>query len=547
MNLRRTLLRPVAHLAGLHASGQGRAFLRSHQRTQRQQDELLESMIRAFRDTDFGRDHGFDRIRGYDDLVRAVPVATYERFAPYIDKVLAGRTTALLPPGQKLLMFSLTSGTTGKPKHIPVTGQFADDMRRGWNVFGIRLLHDHPASWLRPILQISSPMRESVSPGGLPCGAVSGLLAVTQKSIVRRMYVVPPEVAYIGDATSRYYVTLRCGVGRDVAFITTANPSSTIRLIEVGQEYASRLIRDVADGTCTPPAPIDPAIARVLRFKPNPRLARRMADGLARDGRLLPRHFWDIDFLANWTGGTLELYLAPLREMFDGVPVRDIGLLASEGRFSVPIEDNRPYGIADITSNFLEFIPSDRRGDANPPTLRADEVEIGRDYYLVFSNPTGLWRYNLDDCVKVVGFYGQTPIIEFLHRGKHTANITGEKITEHQVVEAMRQAAARLNLRVERFTLQGHFAQEPYYLLAMDEIDQGVAAALAETMDTSLSEINMEYQSKRKTSRLGPIRISLLPAGSMAAAERSQIANRHGRAEQYKHQYLLTDVVKDNG
>ncbi|GAH84039.1 unnamed protein product, partial [marine sediment metagenome] len=186
------------------------------------------------------------------------------------------------------------------------------------------------------------------------------------------------------------------------------------------------------DGTLTPPGEIS-AAARGLRFRPSPALARRLEDGIARDGVLLPRHFWNVAFLANWTGGTLKLYLPRLRELFGSVPIRDIGLLASEGRFSIPLADETPAGVAEITSNFLEFIPADRIGEAPPPALRAEQVELGQEYFLVVTNWAGLWRYNMDDRVRVVDRLGDSPVFEFLSRGLHTANITGEKLTEHQV------------------------------------------------------------------------------------------------------------------
>ena len=58
---------------------------------------------------------------------------------------------------------------------------------------------------------------------------------------------------------------------------------------------------------------------------------------------------WNVSFLANWTGGTLKLYLPRLAELFDNVPVRDIGLVASEGRFSIPLSDDSPAGVAEVT------------------------------------------------------------------------------------------------------------------------------------------------------------------------------------------------------
>jgi hypothetical protein len=547
MSFARTLLRPVAFLAGRHAAGQVRAFLAAHKNTAQTQHRVLVELLAAHRDTAFGRDHGFDRIRTYADFVAAVPVRSYDALKPYADRVFAGEFNALLPPGERALMFSQTSGTTGQPKYIPVTSRFLAEMRRGWNIFGVKALTDHPEAWLRPLMTINSSMHESASPTGVPCGAISGLLAAKQKLIVRRMYVAPHQAADISDPLVKYYTILRCGIGRDVSIITTANPSSTIRIIEVGQAHAEELIRDVADGTISPPGGLPPTLEGRLRFRRNAGLARRMEDGLRRDGQLLPRHFWNISLLCNWTGGTLKLYLRRLRELFGDVPVRDIGLLASEGRFSVPLEDHSPAGAAEITANFLEFIPAADYGRDDPPTLRAHELAIGEEYFLVLSNWAGLWRYSIDDRLRVTGHFGQSPVFEFLSRGLYSSNITGEKITEYQVVEAMRRAAACLGAALDRFCLQGRFAATPHYELQIEPAEGWAPQALAEAMDRELAGLNVEYAAKRHSGRLGCIRASAVAPGHFDRAERQAIASRRGRSEQYKHQYLLTEVLDGEG
>jgi hypothetical protein len=547
MGLRRTFLRGVAYVAGQHASRQLAAFMRSHQRTRECQQELLMEFLARHRDTAFGRDHGFANIRSVEDFRAAVPVGNYDSHRPYIQRVLHGESTALLPPGEEPMMFSMTSGTTGEPKYIPVTRRFLADIRRGWNIFGLNLLRKYPQGWLRPILQISSPMDDSVSPRGVACGAISGLLARTQKKIVRRMYVVPQPVYGIQDPTAKYYAILRCGIEKDVAIITTANPSSTIRMIEAGQAHAERMIRDVADGTFTPPGEFPRDIAASLKFSPNPALAKKLQTGVDRDNGLMPRHFWNIAFLTNWTGGTLKLYIPRLKALFDDAPVRDIGLLASEGRFSIPLEDETSAGAAEITANFLEFIPEEEYESASPRTLLAHELEAGREYFLVLTNWTGLCRYNLDDRVRVTGFLGQSPVFEFLSRGLRTANITGEKLTEYHVVEAMRRASELLNTRVQRFVVQGRFARQPYYELRLDRGETSSDPdALARKMDETLRQLNIEYDSKRQSDRLGALKALVLPEGTLEAEEIRRIRSRRGRSEQYKHQYLLTEVLSED-
>ena len=98
MNITRTILRPLAFVAGLHVGRQVRSFLAAHGDTAGVQDRLLAELIRHHADTAFGRDHGFAGIRTYDDFRSAVAVGSYEALRPYVRRVLEGDTTALLPP-----------------------------------------------------------------------------------------------------------------------------------------------------------------------------------------------------------------------------------------------------------------------------------------------------------------------------------------------------------------------------------------------------------------------------------------------------------------
>jgi len=544
MGLLQTAFRPLARLAAAHASRQLREFLAAHQRTAQVQEELLRRLLAASAGTAFGRDHGLGRVRSYEDLRRALPIGDFETHRPYVQRVLAGEVQAMFPPGEKILMFAVTSGTTGAPKHIPVTARFVREYRRGWNVFGRKVLEDHPGGWMRKIVAITSSPLESLTAGGVPCGSISGLLAEKQKWVVRRMYPVGPQVRRVRDPEARYYATIRASICQDVGILTTANPSSAIRLAEVARDNAARLIRDVHDGTLSLPAETCPELAG-LSFRPDPLAAARLEGVLARHGQLLPKHFWNLALMTLWTGGTLGLYLPKVREYYGQVPIRDIGLLASEGRLSVPLADETPAGVAEITSNYLEFIPAGQIESDRPDVLRAHEVEPGQEYFLVLSNWAGLWRYNIDDRVRVVGRVGDSPVIEFLSKGLHTSSITGEKLTEHQVVEALGRAAAELGRRVDTFTLRGYFSDPPYYLLEVEDLPGAVAESLAERMDRALGALNVEYRSKRGSGRLGPVRVRVLPAGTFARRQGQELARRGGRLEQYKHRYLIPEIVPD--
>src|SRR5262249_11059704 len=153
------------------------------------------------------------------------------------------------------------------------------------------MLSDHPRAVLRAILQSSSRYDESYTSAGIPCGAITGLLARTQKSIVRRYYVGGPEIAYIDDPRGRYYALARFGIVRDVAFAVTANPATLIRIAQTANEESESLIRDVRDGTICASFVNDAPLLRRLcqRLRPNAARAQELERIRSASKALRPR------------------------------------------------------------------------------------------------------------------------------------------------------------------------------------------------------------------------------------------------------------------
>ena len=93
---------------------------------------------------------------------------------------------------------------------------------------------------------------------------------------------------------------------------------------------------------------------------------------------------------------------------------------------TIPLQDESKNGILDFQSSYFEFIPEDQYGSKDPCILEAHELEEGHSYYLLLTNCGGLFRYDIRDVVRCVGFQGQAPLLEFLHKGAHCTNIAGE-------------------------------------------------------------------------------------------------------------------------
>lgn len=560
-----------------------RRFERDARATAEVQRRVLLELLRRNAESDFGREHGFISVRGIDDYRRRTPIRDHAHLSPWLDRVEAGQTQALFAPGERVLMFALSSGSTNRPKMIPVTPEFVRHYRRGWQLFGYKALVDHPGCFVRDLVQVVSPMDERRTALGVPCGAISGLLASTQRRLVRRYYAVPRETAYLSDPTARYYTIMRFAAPRDVAWVVTASPATTLQLVRAARDHAERLIRDVHDGTWTPPGEaIRTEAAASLRrdLRPDPASARRLARCAEARGALLPRDYWRLGFLANWTGGTLGLHLGEFPQFFGDTPVRDIGLLATEGRVTFGVDDATPSGVLDVQSAFFEFAPVEFDAGGEAQTLLAHELTKGETYRVILTNAAGLYRYDLGDYVRATGFLGTAPLLEFLHRGARVASMTGEKLTEWQVVEAFRRACEARGIEPGVFVLAPQWGDPPHYRLYLEgaKKDPSIArkdpptsdpksqtpdprspvpgprdprpdtrlTTLANTMDQALSELNMEYGSKRRSNRLGVVRVAVLPAGTLADID-TRLQQRHGASrEQFKRQYLHTQPRHDD-
>lgn len=543
-------------VAGLPFLAQSRArarrFMASCRDAGQVQKNLLMARLARHADSSFGRDHHFGQIQTEADYRRQVPIRDYEGHEPYIDRVRNGDIQALFGPKTEVLMFALTSGTTNRPKTIPVTRESLQNYRDGWTNWGIMAFDAHHAiidAGLKPILQLASDWQESFTPAGIPCGAITGLTAHMQNPLVRITYCMPPAASKIKDISSKYYLAMRLSAYRDLGATIAANPSTILAIVRLGDREKESLIRDIADGTISTRWEIPPLVRQAVRVRTRwkrKQTARRLEAIVNRTGRLLPRDYWpNLQFMANWTGGTMGAYLRGYPEYFGDRPIRDIGLIASEGRFTIPVADGTAAGILDIQHHYFEFIPEAEIGHAQPETVAAVDLREGEQYFLVPTTAGGLYRYMMHDLVRCVGFEGQAPVIEFLSKGAHFSSLTGEKLSEYQVVCAANTAQQITGIRVGSYLVLPRWGDPPAYALLLEETDvtDDAAATLAGEVERQLQRVNLEYENKRSTLRLDPIQPIRISAGSWVDFQRRRLAKSGGTVEQYKQPCLLADLT----
>jgi hypothetical protein len=524
------------------------AFEDATRNPQKVQAELLLRILAQQAATAFGKDHHFATIRSISDLRKIIPVRGYDYVEPYMQRVLKGETTALLTD-KKIHMFAMTSGTTATRKYIPVTDQYLADYKRGWNIWGLKVFRDHPEVRMRPIVQMSGDWQEFHTETGIPCGAVTGLTAQMQMRIVRWIYCVPAIVGKVKDPAAKSYLALRLSLPRNPGMIIAANPSTLVNFARAGDLEKETLIRDIHDGTLSSrfdiPAEVRAAVQGRIGKRHADR-AKQLEEIVRQTGTLYPKDYWPRDcVIGNWMGGSVAAYLRHFPKYYGATPIRDVGLIASEGRMTIPMADGTPSGVLDVTSHVFEFIPEEEGDSPNPTVLSAHELQVGRTYYILLTTAYGLYRYNIFDVVRCTGYFNQTPLVEFLSKGAHFANITGEKVSEHQITAAMADVLRTMDLNLTAYSVAPCWDDVlPFYGLFIERADlasreQGIQ--LTQALEKRLANINIEYASKRESQRLGLMRLFLLPAHSWQQWDRQRLARTGGTLEQYKHPCLIAD------
>lgn len=519
------------------------------------QRTLLTDLLRLNQSSEFSQDYGLTERTTLQEFRQRVPVADYEFIRDYVDQVADGNHAALLGETNKLQMFAMTSGTTAASKLIPVTTRFLDDYRRGWQTWGIGTYSDHALLQKLNIVQISSSHQKTRTADGTPCGNISGLVAAMQKRVVRSLYTIPAAVAEIADAEARRYSILRLALADPwVGMIITANPSTLLQMIESANRWAELLIRDIRNGGISG---VDLPGSQLHDFKsrlrPDFRRASQLEQVMDQHGALRPRACWPmLQALGVWCGGSAAAYIPKLKQVFDGITIRDHGLHASEGRMTLPLQDESSSGLLEIQTHFFEFLPVAEAESAIPVVLEAHELQEGAEYYILLTTSSGLYRYNIRDIVRCSGFYGTTPLLEFRHKGAHISSITGEKLAESQVVEAVNAAVRECGVNLELFTLTPQWGEPPGYTLfvqcdpAYGEPDSLRLSRFAAVVDEQLANANVEYRDKRESGRLASVRLQVLPPQHWDSFTKTRQSRSGGSPEQYKHPCLLPDPEFQN-
>jgi hypothetical protein len=421
------------------------------------QRRTLGRLVRAARDTRFGRDHDFGRVRTVADYQRRVPLRDYDAFWTAYWQPAFPRLADVTWPGF-IPYLALSSGTTsGATKYLPVSAEMVASNRRAALTTLAFFRQACPSAPLfrGRIFFLGGTTDLVPLADGVLAGDLSGI-AAREVAPVLRPYTFPPlELALLRDWDEKV---------RRLAEQSAALPITAVSGVPSWLLVLFDRLRQLTGQACV--ADVWPALRLVIH------------------------------------GGTkFDPYRALFREVIGSDRVRFLEVYpASEGFLAV--EDPR-HGLLRLLPDhgvFFEFVPVEDLGKDRPARHTTRDLEVGVPYAPALTTCAGAWGYLLGDTVCFER--RDPPLLRFTGRTRYFLSAFGEHLISEEVERAVAAAAAATGAAVADFHVGPVFsasAAEPgrhRYLVEFvrPPADLGCFAA---ALDAALCRLNEDYAAHR--------------------------------------------------
>lgn len=480
--------------------------------------ELLMRMLDDNKDTEYGRKYGFADIKSVAEFQERVPLTTFDDYAGYVYRMTEGGESGLIS-AYNIAHYAKTSGTMGNPKRIPVSDRAMGVMNRYNMQLRTKVICDAIGfDWANPPYLNLIESQLTTLKNGATYGAISAKVIGQMGDYLPMLMTSPLEALVPDPKTNTRYLHARFALMNPE--ITSMGFSFSSILLELMQYIESEwemLVDDIEKGTIDESVkmPADVRASVLGKIQPMPERAAQLREIFSQgfDEPIMPKIWPNLTIFSGVATGGFATYYNKLRQRYagDGVRLFYVGLNASEGILSVPMDVDCPDSVLIPDSVFYEFIPIDSEDPGDIVTI--DGVEVGKTYEIVITNQSGFYRYRIRDAVKVTGMYNNTPLIQFQYRIDQTISVLGEKTTELVLRGVAERVERELGYSMEDFSVFGDVDSVPmrYVMLMEATLPEGLdPGAVAAELDKGLCEGNPSYGDKVAKGMLDHLRLLFL-------------------------------------
>lgn len=424
-------------------------------------DELqalaLRSLVNKAKNTEWGIKYDYKSIKTYEDFKSRVPIQTYEEIKPYVERLLAGEQNLIWP--STIRWFAKSSGTTNdKSKFLPVSKESLKDIHyKGGQDVVAMYLQNNPSSkfFSGKGLILGGSHRPNLNTKNGLVGDLSAILIENINPLVNLVRVPSKQTALMDEWEAKLERIANETIHKNVTNLSGV-PS-----------WFLVLIKHILNKT----------------------------------GKTTLEEVWP-NLEVFFHGG---VSFTPYREQYAQVIKSDKmhymeTYNASEGYFGTQNDLLDPsmllmidYGI------FYEFMPLEDLEKENPRVISLEDVELNKNYALIISTSSGLWRYMIGDTVK---FTNNRPFkFVITGRTKHFINAFGEELIVDNAEKGLAIACAETGAQILEYTAAPVFmdnnakCRHQWMIEFAKKPDS--YERFAAILDASLKELNSDYEAKR--------------------------------------------------
>lgn len=437
------------------------------------QEELLHSLLRAAEQTEIGKNYDFSSIKNYKTFAERVSISTYEELEPLIEKTRKGEQNVFWHSPIK--WFAKSSGTTNaKSKFIPVSSEALENC------------HYKASKDLLCLYLNNNDDSQLFTGKSLRLGGSKQLYEDNN--------------TFFGDLSAILIDNM------PIWAEFSSTPSNKVSLMGDWETKLPAIINETINENVTSLAGV-PSWMLVLLNKT-----------LETKGKENLLEIWPNAEVYFHGGVNFEPYREQYKKLFPKDNFRYYEIYnASEGFFAIQDQNNSnelllmlDYGI------FYEFIPMDTFGTANQKVIPLSEVELFKNYALVITTNSGLWRYMIGDTIRFTSLNPYRIMVS--GRTKHHINVFGEELMVENTDKAIAKTCSELNCEVIDYTvapifMNGKEKGAHEWVIEFKTYPDNIEN-FADCLDKNLQQLNSDYEAKRYNNMtLNPLVVNVARSG----------------------------------
>lgn len=421
------------------------------------QEELLLNLIRSAEYTSMGIKFEFDSIRSYATFAERIPISNYEDLEPMIERTRQGEQNIMW--NTPIKWFAKSSGTTNaKSKFIPVSAEALEDCHyKGSKDLLCLYLNNNEDSKLF--------LGKSLRLGG-------------------SKQIYETNNTFFGDLSAILIENM------PIWAEYSSTPCNRVSLMNDWETKIPAIIAETLNENVTSFAGV-PSWMMVLLNKV-----------LETTGKSNLLEVWPNLEVYFHGGVNFDPYREQYKKIIPSSSFKYYEIYnASEGFFAIQdLNDSNDLLLMLDYGIFYEFIPMSSFGQEQNNIVRLSEVELNKNYAIVITTNSGLWRYLIGDTVR---FTSLSPYrIRVTGRTKHHINVFGEELMVENTDKALAKACKIASVDVKDYTvapvfMEGKEKGSHEWIIEFKHPPNDLSH-FTTLLDRSLQELNSDYEAKRQ-------------------------------------------------